>query len=946
MLKLLGVPAWRPGGEGEHVLPASLPACLLIHLACLGRWVDREQLAALFWPDAEPVQARHHLRINLHRLRQLLERLGAPDALEAERSRVRLTLPTDVAQLKAGELEDAAPQDWLQGFRIAGFDAFWDWAEAFIAPLREAAEALPSPAAVLPGRAELLARLRTDPLPAIVLLGEAGMGKSSVLNAAFAGAPLLQGREGLAQMPYRPVVELLLARLDLLRALLRQPERGLAAYRLDLARLLPDLAPDEPLPPLDALSARSRLQEGLARVLEALGPLLLVDDLQWVDAATLELLALLGHRGRVRWRGAARGEELPPEHQRWLARQQDGQRLRCLPLPGLSLDTVEQLLRGAGQDAADAPALLQASHGNPFMLDELLRARAEGVALPPRVRELLLRRWRALGPAAASLVGAAAVLARPMPLAVLGHVAAVADAQLLPAAREALDAALLRDDAQGGLQCRHDLVRDAVLAQLPAFEAQALRRRAALALGARPEGSAEPLAVAALWDAAGEAQTALAWLHRGAAQQKLRGRYDEAQALWQRIAAESREPALALQARLSLAECALLHDLPAGRAALQQVLELAGAVADPAQREHIEGQALSGLVDNAVFSGDLAQAAALAERLRPLLPRLPLAERCSACEVLIELAMREPDIPAAWALLAQLRQLAPQRPSLLSYEGQIHWFGGQVGAARDAFELLLQRHPDYCRGLTIESDLGVMLQALGDLPRAEAMARRSLESWRGVAHTETLSLLMLGLTLTSAGRYGEARGVLDRALVLGREQGSALFEAEALTRRARLYWQSGCIELAEADLAVAEPLLADSRDPLRVSQLCWVRGLLREARGMTTDPGLAERVRALSLRSQHPLLHIRLARLDGLAGDATAAARQVAVAREAGLLEPLAEGLLLQARGMPVNEARPLLLEAVELAQRQGFAELLAQADRALREISAATSATAPVRPR
>ncbi|HEY9107122.1 MAG TPA: hypothetical protein VIN58_10635, partial [Roseateles sp.] len=539
-----------------------------------------------------------------------------------------------------------------------------------------------------------------------------------------------------------------------------------------------------------------------------------------------------------------------------------------------------------------------------------------------------------------------AVLARPLPLAVLGSVAALAEAELVPAAREALAAALLRDDAQGGLQCRHDLVRDAVLAQLPAFEVQALCRRAALALGARPEGAAEPLAVAALWEGAGEAQTALAWMHRGAAQQKLRGRYEEAQALWQRIAAESREPVLALQARLSLAECALLHDLPAGRAALQQVLELAGAVADPAQREHIEGQALAGLVDNAVFSGDLAQAALLAERLRPLLPRLPLAERCNACEVLIELAMREPDIPAAWALLAQLRQLAPTRPSLLSYEGQIHWFGGQVRAARDAFELLLERHPDFCRGLTIESDLGVMLQALGELQRAELMARRSLQSWAGVAHTETLSLLMLGLTLTSAGRYGEARGVLDRALELGRSQGSALFEAEALTRRARLYWQSGCTELADADLMAAEALLAGSRDPLRVSHLAWLRGLVREAQGLPADPALVERVRELGLRSQHPLLHIRLARLELLAGDGSAAARQVAISREAGLPEPLAEGLLLQVQGLPADAARPLLLEAVELAQRQGFAELLARADAALRNLSAAASAADPARPR
>ncbi|KQW44599.1 MULTISPECIES: AAA family ATPase [unclassified Roseateles] len=965
MLKLLGVPAWQADGA-ESTLPATLPACLLIHLACVGHWVERGQLAALFWPDAEREQARHHLRINLHRLRQLLAGFGQAEALVAERQRVRLLLPHDLALLHmacaeadGAELLARPAAAWLQGFRFAAFDEFWRWADErgallqrqwddaarralqragsapWQAPLRlllDPGEAPPPDAGdALCGRTDWLTQVRCETTPALVLLGEAGVGKTSVLKAAFPGAPLLQGREGLAQMPYRPVVELLLPQLDLLRALLRQPERGLAAYRLDLARLLPELAVDEVLPPLDALTARARLLEGLARVLEALGPLLLVDDLQWVDAASLELLALLGHRGRLRWRGAARGEELSPEQRRWLARQQDGQRLRSLPLPGLALDAVQQLLGRAGQNTADAPALLAASHGNAFVLGELLRARADGVAVSPRVHELLMRRWQALTPAARSLIGAAAVLARPLPLAVLGSVAGVVDDELLPAARQALEAALLREEADGALQCRHDLVREAVLALLPAFEAQSLRQRAALALGARTEGAAEPLAVAALWQAAGEAQTALAWLHRGAAQQKLRGRYDEALALWQRVATESREPALALQARLSLAECALLHDLPAGRQALQQVLELAGAVADPAQREQIEGQALAGLVDNAVFSGDLGAAAALAQQLRPLLPRLPLAERCSACEVLIELAMREPDIPAAWALLGQLRHLAPARPSLLSYEGQIHWFGGQVRAARDAFELLLERHPDYCRGLTIENDLGVMLQALGDLARAEAMARRSLVSWQGVAHTETLSLLMLGLTLTSAGRYGEARGVLDRALELGRSQGSALFEGEALVRRARLYWQSGCIDLAEADLDAAEPLLASSHDPLRVSHLAWLRGLLRDFRGLPPDPALAERVRALLARSRHPLVQIRLARLDGLAGDAGAAARQVAIARDAGLLEPLTEGLLLQTAALPVAEARPLLLEAAELAQRQGFAELLNRADATLR---------------
>lgn len=198
-------------------------------------------------------------------------------------------------------------------------------------------------------------------------------------------------------------------------------------------------------------------------------------------------------------------------------------------------------------------------------------------------------------------------------------------------------------------------------------------------------------------------------------------------------------------------------------------------------------------------------------------------DRVHACEVLIELAMREPDIAAAWALLEQMRRLAPARPSSLSFAGQIHWFAGDARAARDAFEDLLSTHPDSCSGLTIENDLAVMLQALGELPRAELMARRSLASWAGVAHAETLSWLVLGSVLTSAGRHDEALAAFDDAVRMGRAQASALFEVEALVRRARLHtlcarWDQTCV-----DLDTAEPLLRDSTDPLRVSHYAWLR---------------------------------------------------------------------------------------------------------------------------
>ena len=986
MLKLLASPEWLGRDGVRSCLAASLPGCLLVYLAAHGSWVDRESLAALFWPEGARDQARHRLRVNLHRLRQLLGAWGQDAALESERSRVRLRLPLDLHALRTaidsgdGEaLLNHSADDFLSGYRIAGFDGFWDWARdagerwqrqwreageaalrqadstgsvAWAAALRQCLDVQPSAEPELQttpliGRKPLLLQLRAG-RSAMLLLGEAGVGKSSVLRAAFAEAPLLQCREGLAQIPFRPVVEFLQAQRPALRQLLAQAGSELAAYRLDVARLLPELAPDDALPPLDALTAKSRLLEALALVLEAQGPCVLVDDLQWCDSATLELLALLAHRGRCIWRAGARSHELGAAQRAWVDVLARGGLLLLIELDGLSLPAVAEFCAQREPQrhwtAVQLARLHAASAGHPFVLGELLLAgwgtEGDGAerALPTLVQALLQQRLAAMPPPVRALVEAAAVLARPMPLRCLAAVALLGDADPSIAVQAGLAAQLLAE-TEPGLQCRHDLVRHAVLAGLPLFQRQALHRRAALALAERAEGQAEPLAVAAHWDAAAEPQTALAWMLPGAEQLHRRGEFAAAQALWLRVADESLDATQGLQARLALAQSDLLHDLARGRRALDEILAhlsavpaepAVPAVPDPLRREQIEGQALAGLVDNAVFSGDLAAARVAAQRLRVLLPKLGRAERLQGCEVLIELAMREPDIPAAWALLEQMRRLAPRHPLLLSFEGQIHWFSGAVTAARDAFEALALKHPDYCRGLTIESDLAVMLQASGDLVRAEAMGRRSLQSWRGVAHTETLSYLGLGLTLTSAGRYGEALDALDEALRLGREQGSQLFEAEALVRRARLHLQSGRPALAAADLALAVPLLAGSDDPLRVTQFALACWLSADALGQPPAPGLLARVRPIQARSPHPLVQIRWARLQGLAGgDALLAARQqTTLARTAGLLEPLAEGLLLQALVLspPSAERRALLQEALDIARRQGFMPLCERA--------------------
>jgi tetratricopeptide (TPR) repeat protein len=1016
MLRLLHTPCWELP-TGRLPVPATLPGALLLVLAAQdsgrGGWIEREALVERFWPEQPATEGQRNLRANLHRLRVLLAHGGSEGALLAERTRLRLSVPTDlaelaraVAQADAAGLLAHAPRQWLQGFRLPGFAGFRAWADetgaqwqrqwlaaceralqrppgdepsGFRAALLQAwheaggvAEAAyparaaradhaagsahgAEPSQPLPGRHDEQARLQAQTAAVVVVLGDPGIGKTSLLAHTWPAAPLLKGREGLAGVPFAPVLEWLRLRPQPLEAALRVPQAPLAAYRLDLARLLPEIAPDEPLPPLDAQTAKARLLEALARLFETQGPVLLVDDLQWLDAATLEWLVLLAHHGRLRWRGSARRHELAGTAQQALDSLQAARLLQFQSLEGLSDGALAEACRARWPQRDWSDALLQqmqrASAGNPFVLGELLAqgadaalARGESVVLPQRVLALVDQRLRQQTAAVRAVLHASAVLSGPATADTLAALCeGLSEAEVAEGCDDAVAAGLL---AESGLtlQCRHDLIRTAVLSGLGPARRRWLHRRAALHLGA--DRDADPLIVSGHWELAHELQTALAWMHRGGAQQKARGRFDDARALWQRVADESLDATQALRARLALAECDLFHDLARGRASLQAVLDEATAVADDVQRRQIEGQTLAGLIDNAVFSGDLPRATALAPRLRERLPQLPPAERVHACEVLIELAMRQPDIEAARALLAQVQRLAPGHPSTLSFEAQIHWFAGDVRAARDAFEALLAGHPDFCQGLTIENDLAVMLHALGELARAEAMARRSLHGWRGVPHTETLSLLVLGSVLTSAGRLAEAQEALDQALRLGREQGSRLFEAEGLVRRGRLWLAGGQVGQAKADLDAAEVLLYDSTEPLRLSAHMLARVLVDTAGH--ADPqaadrrrldDLIDRVRRVSLHSTHPLLHARLAQVDALlaladsdaARAGAAAARQAEIARRAGLLEPLCDALLLQARaarleGGGVADPSTWLHEAATLAQAQGLADAAWQA--------------------
>src|SRR5438270_2781146 len=163
---------------------------------------------------------------------------------------------------------------------------------------------------------------------AVPVVGEAGIGKTRLVSEFIAwvraqGTDVLAGQaiEMGGRLPYQPLVEALRPRLEEENA----PEDLLDDLWLaELSRILPELRvryPDLPAPTEDELSAKMRLFEAVARLVDTLAqrsPLvLLLDDLHWVDGASLDLLRYLGRYWQgpsspVLWLCTLRREGLEP----------------------------------------------------------------------------------------------------------------------------------------------------------------------------------------------------------------------------------------------------------------------------------------------------------------------------------------------------------------------------------------------------------------------------------------------------------------------------------------------------------------------------------------------------------------------------------------------------------------------------------------------------------
>jgi class 3 adenylate cyclase/tetratricopeptide (TPR) repeat protein len=222
----------------------------------------------------------------------------------------------------------------------------------------------------------------------------------------------------------------------------------------------------------------------LIRELAARGPTVLVlEDLQWADEATLDVIALLARKIETVPAFVVityRDDELDRRHPlRIVLGALARARLRRIDLSPLSRDALARL---AKPSRIDVDELYRKTGGNPFFATEALAA--GDAKVPATVREAVLARAASLSPRAEALLGAAAVAPPHVPLWLLEALTG-GD---LDALDECLTSGMLVHGVEG-VAFRHELARLAVEDSLSPTQRLALHRKALPALGEPPTGS-------------------------------------------------------------------------------------------------------------------------------------------------------------------------------------------------------------------------------------------------------------------------------------------------------------------------------------------------------------------------------------------------------------------------------------------------------------------------
>jgi DNA-binding CsgD family transcriptional regulator len=363
----------------------------------------------------------------------------------------------------------------------------------------------------------------------VLVAGEAGVGKTRLMDALAASTPaaVLRGAASRDATPaYGPVVAAL-------RSYLREHPGGLddcGPLGEHLRALLPELGPAPEA--ADTATLHEAVRCALVTAARDRGALLLLDDLQWSDAATLELLSdLAGSLPDVPLLivGAYRSDELPRDHplrrtRTELRRRRALDEVSLAPLDEAGTAALLERELGGTPSRPLVRTVHDRAQGLPFFVEELACALskearlqqgaagielAEGseVTVPETVRDAVLLRSGDLSADGRAAAEAAAVAGERFELE------SVVELTSEDAIGELLEAGLIAECGEGRAAFRHALVREALYRDVAWLRRRGLHRE----LGERLEARGAPgVEIAPHWLGAHDEQRARGQLLRAA----------------------------------------------------------------------------------------------------------------------------------------------------------------------------------------------------------------------------------------------------------------------------------------------------------------------------------------------------------------------------------------------------------------------------------------------
>ena len=315
---------------------------------------------------------------------------------------------------------------------------------------------------------------------AVFVSGEAGMGKTSLIRAVLdessADTTVIgwgtcwHGEGAPGFWPWMQVFD------DLAQAV--GNDAALAAADRDrdaLSLLIRDLGPGSAAID-DSDRGRLLLLDAAVRWIEKLAAnqavVIVLDDLQWADASTLELLDYLiaaPSKAKLLVVGAYRHDELDPDGRTRLATLQS--RADHIHLEGLDVDAVARLVETiCGADVAPSLSLdlHRRTGGHPLFVSELARLSEVGIEdqLPSAVTGAVARRLTTLPIDSRLVLDAASVLGNRLLPDVLGSVLDTTPAMIVHHLGPAITTGLVKGTTSDQFWFTHDLYRETLYGEL------------------------------------------------------------------------------------------------------------------------------------------------------------------------------------------------------------------------------------------------------------------------------------------------------------------------------------------------------------------------------------------------------------------------------------------------------------------------------------------------